>query len=77
MVGRAIAVSIRTVRLVVATYIVVFLLATVWPGAVLFNHVQPLILGLPFNLFIIALLIVGALGMLAMLYVSEQRRDGE
>ncbi len=50
----------------------VFLLATTWPGAMLFNRVQPFVLGLPFNLFFIALLIIGALGLLAVLYVSEQ-----
>ncbi|MEM8800588.1 MAG: hypothetical protein AAGF15_10970, partial [Pseudomonadota bacterium] len=48
--------SVRAVRLFVAAYILVFLLATVWPGALLFNRVEPLILGLPFNLFFIALL---------------------
>jgi len=51
----------------------VFLLATTWPGAIVFNRVQPLILGLPFNLFFIAVLIVCALGLLAALYISEQR----
>lgn len=67
--------SVRAVRWVVAAYLLVFLLATTWPGALLFNSVRPLILGLPFNLFFIALLIVGGLGLLTALYVSEQRSE--
>jgi len=55
----------------------VFLLATTWPGAQLINKVEPFILGLPFNLFAIALLIIGALVMLTALYVSEQRSEEE
>ncbi|MEL6324874.1 MAG: hypothetical protein AAFQ84_11665 [Pseudomonadota bacterium] len=65
--------SVRTIRWGVAAYMLVFLLATTWPGALLLNRVQPFVLGLPFNLFCIALLIMGALGLLAVLYVSEQR----
>ena len=52
-----------------------FLLATTWPGATLINHVEPLVLGLPFNLFFIALLIMIALGLLTALYISEQRAE--
>ncbi|MEO0883694.1 MAG: hypothetical protein AAFY34_13335 [Pseudomonadota bacterium] len=65
--------SVRAVRWAVIAYMLLFLLATTWPGAMLFNHVQPLVLGLPFNLFVIALLIIGALGLLTALYISEQR----
>lgn len=67
--------SIRAVRWVVAAYMLFFLAATVWPGATLINSVEPLVLGLPFNLFVIALLIVIALGLLAMLYFSEKRTE--
>lgn len=65
--------SVLSVRIAVAAYMLLFLLATIWPGALLFNKVQPLILGLPFNLFFIALLITGGLGVLTALYFSEQR----
>ncbi len=65
--------SIRAVRLAIAAYMVLFLLATTWPGAAFFNSVTPLVFGLPFNLFFIAILIVGGLAMLVGLYVSEQR----
>lgn len=65
----------RTVRWWVAAYTLVFLFLTTWPGALIFNRVEPLILGLPFNLFCLALLILIALGMLTALYLSEQRSE--
>lgn len=65
--------SVKAVRWIVAAYMLVFLVATTWPGAGLINMVRPFVLGLPFNLFMIALLIVIALGLLAALYVSEKR----
>jgi len=69
--------SVRSVRKAVAIYMLLFLLATIWPGALLFNKVQPLVWGLPFNLFFIALLIIGSLGMLTALYFSEKRSETE
>lgn len=65
--------SVHAVRWVVAIYMLFFLLMTIWPGAILINKVEPMVLGLPFNLFFIALLIVCAIGVLIALYVSEQR----
>lgn len=62
-------------RGVVTAYMLLFLLATTWPGASLFNRAEPLVLGLPFNLFVLALLISVALVMLAALYVSETRPE--
>lgn len=56
-------------------YMAVFLVAVTWPGAMLFNSVEPLVLGLPFNLFLIALLILGALCLLACLYICEKSAD--
>ncbi|MEL6238741.1 MAG: hypothetical protein AAFQ90_09140 [Pseudomonadota bacterium] len=67
--------SARSVRIVVAVYLAIFLAFTTWPGATLLNSVRPFILGLPFNLFCIALLIVGGLAVLAALYASEKRAD--
>ena len=52
-----------------------FFLSAVWPGAMLFNRIEPFVLGLPFNLFFIALMIVGALCLLAALYISETRSE--
>lgn len=61
--------------MVVAAYMLVFLLGTTWPGAALYNVVAPPVFGLPFNLFVIAALIVIALVLLAALYVSESRAE--
>lgn len=69
--------SVKAVRALVLAYMIVFLLATTWPGAMMFNSVTPLILGLPFNLFMIAILIVLAIALLTALYVSEQRTRSE
>lgn len=54
-----------------------FLIATTWPGAMVFNQIQPLVLGLPLNLFVIALLIAGALCLLAALYLCEKSAEEE
>ena len=67
--------SIRAVRILTAIYMVAFLIAVTWPGFQLFNHVKPLILGLPFNLFCIALFIIIGMVILFALYRSEQRED--
>ena len=69
--------SNRTVRWLTAAYMIAFLLGVTWPGFLLFNRVTPIILGLPFNLFFIALLISVGMGVLFILYRSEQRRDDE
>ena len=60
-------------RRLVAAYMLLFLLATTWPGATLFNQATPFVLGLPFNLFVLASLISVALCLLALLYLSETR----
>ena len=66
--------SIRAVRGLVAAYMLLFLLTTTWPGAQVFNRPEPFIIGLPFNLFVLASLITVALGLLTLLYFSETRR---
>ncbi|MEM7688823.1 MAG: hypothetical protein AAF291_07355 [Pseudomonadota bacterium] len=65
--------SVRAVRWLVALYMVLFAALTTWPGASLISAVEPFIAGLPFNLFAIALLIIGGLGLLTALYISEKR----
>ena len=64
--------SKSAVRTLVAVYLLVFLFGTTWPGATLFNSAQPLVLGLPFNLFVLAFLVTMALVLLAALYISEK-----
>lgn len=46
-------------RWAAAGYLLAFALAVTWPGALLINRVQPLILGLPFNMVWILLWVVG------------------
>ncbi len=69
--------SVRAVRWIVFAYLLVFLGFSAWPGAQLINRVEPLVMGLPFNLFFIAMLIIVALALLALLYVSEQRSGSD
>ncbi|MEM1052241.1 MAG: hypothetical protein AAGI28_09120 [Pseudomonadota bacterium] len=65
--------STGKVRGIVIGYMIAFLLATTWPGAMLFSKSEPLVMGLPFSLFFIAALILIALALLALLYLSETR----
>ena len=65
--------SIGAVRWLVAAYMFMFLLAATWPGALLYNRAEPIIMGLPFNLFVVASLIAVALVLLTALYFSETR----
>lgn len=67
--------SVQTVRWLVCAYMALFVVLTIWPGAALVNAVEPFVLGLPFNLFVIALLISGGLGALTLLYLSEKREQ--
>lgn len=65
--------SVRAVRGLVTAYMLLFLLATTWPGAQVFNQPEPFVIGLPFNLFVLAVLITIGLAMLTLLYFSETR----
>ena len=67
--------GIRAVRRLTIAYMIAFLLAVTWPGFLIFNHVQPIIFGLPFNLFCIALLVVGGMAVLLLLYRAENNND--
>lgn len=65
--------SRRSVRIAFLTYILFFAALTLWPGIRLINRIEPKILGLPFSLAAHGGLILGAMGMFAMLYLSESR----
>ena len=67
--------GIRAVRRLTIVYMIAFLFAVTWPGFLLFNRVQPILLGLPFNLFCIALFIVIGMAVLFLLYRAESHRD--
>ena len=46
---------LRLTRIGAAVFFVLFVLAVTWPGMVPFNRIEPLILGIPFSMFWIAL----------------------
>jgi hypothetical protein len=48
-------VSLRLVRVGVACFFLLFVVAVTWPGMVPFNRIHPLVLGLPFSMVWIAL----------------------
>lgn len=68
---------VRLVRTGATVYFVAFLIFVIWPGFVPFNHPLPLVLGLPFNMAVIALWV--AVGSLVLLVLdrSEQRHRAE
>ncbi|MGF1453906.1 MAG: hypothetical protein ACFB6R_00870 [Alphaproteobacteria bacterium] len=63
------------VRLCAVVYFAFFAIAVTWPGFTLVNRVEPLILGLPFNLFALAVLILGGMGVLYALYRTQDDPD--
>lgn len=59
-------------RGVVVFFAAVFL-AMIWPVVTLFSHARPQVLGLPFFLFYLAVLLVGSFLVLLTLYLWEKR----
>jgi TRAP-type C4-dicarboxylate transport system permease small subunit len=62
----------RLYRSVLVFFVLVFL-AMIWPVVTLFSRARPLILGLPFFLFYLAVLLVGSFLVLLSLYLWENR----
>ena len=62
----------RLYRSVLVFFVLVFV-AMIWPVVTLFSHARPLILGLPFFLFYLAVLLVGSFLVLLSLYRWESR----
>jgi len=56
----------------VVFFVVVFL-AMIWPLVTLFSHARPLIFGLPFFLFYLAVLLISSFLVLLSLYLWEER----
>ena len=48
--------------------------AMVWPVMTLFNHVRPLVLGMPFSLFFVAVVVVASFLVQFALFRWEQRQ---
>ncbi len=63
-------------RWVTAVFFIVYVLALTFPGYALFNHIRPLVLGLPFSFFWVVLWVALGWAMLALLHHSERRRRG-
>lgn len=66
----------RVYGAVLAFYILAFA-AMVWPLYGLFNHVRPLILGMPMSLFYIACLVISSFLVQLALFTWERRRGDD
>jgi TRAP-type C4-dicarboxylate transport system permease small subunit len=62
----------RIYRCVLAFFVLIFV-AMIWPVVTLFSHARPLVLGLPFFLFYLSVLLVGSFLVLLSLYRWENR----
>ena len=62
----------RIYRCVLGFFVLVFV-AMIWPVAALFSQVRPLVIGLPFYLFYLTVLLVGTFAVLLGLYLWENR----
>jgi TRAP-type C4-dicarboxylate transport system permease small subunit len=60
-----------------AIYFVLFTLAVTWPGMTPFNRVEPMILGLPFNMVWMAAWVVGGFVVLLLVDRTTERRHRE
>lgn len=65
--------KVRTVRIAVFLFFILYALAVTWPGAVPFNRARPFVLGLPFSMAWAALWIILGCGALWLLDRSEER----
>jgi len=69
--------TLRTARALAVAYLALFLLAVIWPGALLASRIRPFVLGLPFSFFWYAAWIAFSLPVLYLLDRVERRyRDG-
>jgi len=66
--------AVRRAYIGYVIYFVVVLLCTVWPVYLIGNRVEPYVLGTPFSMFWIILVLIASLLGLAHLYRFEQRR---
>ena len=68
---------VKLVRAAATIYFVLFLIFVTWPGFIPFNSPLPLILGLPFNMAMIALWVGFAAVVLFVMDCSEERTRGD
>jgi len=67
---------LRWVRRFAAVYFLLFVVAVTWPGMLLFNRIEPLLLGLPFSMFWIALWVFCSF-LVFLLVDSVESREGD
>lgn len=71
--------NVAWVRWGAGAFFLLFVLAVTWPGMLPFNRIHPLVLGLPFSMFWIALWVFGSF--LVLLFVDwvegRSRKDGD
>ena len=70
--------NIRLARWGAALFFVLFVLAVTWPGMIPFNRIHPMVLGLPFSMFWIALWVFASFLVLVLVdRVEDRSRDGD
>jgi len=68
---------LRWTRRGVALFFLLFVFAVTWPGMIPFNRIHPLVLGLPFSMFWIALWVFSSFLILVLVDRIEGRARGE
>ena len=68
--------KLRIVRRGVVAFFLLFVLAVIWPGMLPFNRIQPLVFGLPFSMFWIALWVFGSFLVFILVDRIETRARG-
>jgi len=66
-----------SVRKGAAIFFILFALAVTWPGMIPFNRIEPLVLGLPFSMFWIAIWILLSFFVLLVVDRAEGKREEE
>jgi len=70
--------NVRWVRRGAALFFLLFVLAVTWPGMLPFNRIHPMVLGLPFSMFWIALWVFCSfLVLLVVDRVEGRNREGD
>lgn len=69
--------SVRGVRWAAALFFLAYTVAVTWPGAVPFNRIRPLVLGIPLSLVWVALWLVLSFGVLVVLDRFETRDEDD
>ena len=69
--------KLRWARRGVAAFFLLFVLAVTWPGMIPFNRIHPLVLGLPFSMFWIAVWVFSSFLVLVLVDRIEGRAREE